>query len=243
VRRVQILIAVAAGLLWAAPAAVRAEDNGVIKGKVLFKGDKDKYKRIPLDTTKDPNCAKTPGKEKIGSYNVILNTKTEPITVRNVLVHVKDGLGDRKFTAPKEPAIMDQKGCEYTPHVLAVMEGQEVIIRNSDDTNHNIHFLPKVNEEFNKTQPKKDMEDKVALKAEEPFHIKCDVHPWMGAWCGVFKHPFFAVTGEDGSFELKGLPAGKYKVVAWHETFGTLSMDVDVASGASVQKDFTYEPK
>ena len=231
--------ALAAGILFVFGAAASGADEGVIKGKVLFKGDKDKYKRTTLDTSKDANCAKS--KAQIGSYNVILNTKSEPVTVRNVLVYVKEGLGDRVFAAPKEPVMMDQKGCEYVPHVLAVMEGQEVVIRNSDDTNHNIHFLPKVNEEFNKTQPKKDMEDKITLKQEEPFHIKCDVHPWMGAWCGVFKHPFFAVTGEDGSFEIKGLPPGKYKVEAWHETFGKLSMDVEVSPGAPAQKDFTYE--
>lgn len=240
--RWKVCSAVAAVALFAVSAtSVRAEDNGVIKGKILFKGDKEKYKRSTLDTTKDPQCAKM--KDKIGSYQVILNTKSEPITIRNVLVSVKDGLGERKFTAPKDPIKLDQKGCEYVPHVFGVMEGQEVVIRNSDDTNHNIHFMPKVNEEFNKTQPKKDMEDKIALKAEAPFGIKCDVHPWMGAWCAVFKHPFFTVTGEEGTYELKGLPAGKYKIEAWHETFGSLTMDVEVASGATVEKDFTYEPK
>jgi len=125
------------------------------------------------------------------------------------------------------------------------MEGQQLEIRNSDDTNHNIHFLPKKNQEYNKSQPKKDMKDEIKLVAEAPFHVKCDVHPWMGAQIAVFNHPFFAVTGEDGAFEIKGLPAGKYVVEAWHENaaFGILTMNVEVASGATVEKDFTYEPK
>lgn len=238
-RSVGLVVAVAVVAGWVCGAS--AADDAAMKGKVVFKGDPDKFKRSVLDTSKDPNCAKSVA--KIGSEDVVLNTKTTPVTVRNVLVYVKDGLGDRKFEPKKEPATLDQHGCQYKPHVLGVMEGQEVIIKNSDDTNHNIHFLPKVNEEFNKTQPKKDMTDKITLKAEAPFHVKCDVHPWMGAHIGVFKHPFFAVTGEEGTFELKGLPAGKYTVVAWHEKWGEQTATVELKGGESKEQDFTFEPK
>jgi len=222
------------------PVSAMAEDNAVIKGKVVFKGDKNNYKREVLKTEKDPNCKKSI--EKIGSEDVVLNTKSDPITIRNVLVSIKEGLGDRKYDAPKEPAILDQHGCQYSPHVLAVVAGQEVVIRNSDDTNHNIHFQPKANEEFNKTQPKKGMEDKITLKTEAPFHVKCDVHPWMGMHIGVFSHPFFSVTGEEGTYEIKGLPPGKYTVEAWHEKFGTMTTSVEVTSGATTDADFTFEP-
>jgi len=215
---------------------VRAEDNAVIKGKVLFKGDPDKYKRETLKTEKDSNCTK-----KIGSEDVVLNKKAEPITIKNVIVSIKEGLGDRKFPPKKDEAILDQNGCQYSPHVLAVMEGQQVTIRNSDPTNHNIHFLPKINEEVNRTQPKQGMEDKVALKTEAPFKVKCDVHPWMGMHIAVFNHPFFAVTGDEGTFEIKGLPPGKYVVEAWHEKFGIMSANVEASPGGSVQ-DFTFEP-
>jgi plastocyanin len=225
----------------AVSAGVRADDNAVIKGKIVFNGDADKHKQTVLDTSKDPNCKKS--KDKIGSWNVILN-KGEPTTVRNVLVYVKEGLDGRTFPPPKEPATIDQHGCEYKPHVMGVMEGQEVVIKNSDDTNHNIHFLPKANEEINKTQPKKDMADTVKLtKAEEPFHVKCDVHPWMGAYIGVFKHPFFFVTDKEGTYELKGLPPGKYVVKAWHETFGEQTAEVEVKSGETKEKNFTFEEK
>jgi plastocyanin len=230
-------------ILGAFSSPARAEDNGVIKGKVVFKGDKAKYARQTLDTSKDPNCKKSV--EKIGSEDVVLNTKTDPITVRNVLVQIKEGVPEKKYPVPSTPAVIDQHGCQYKPHVLAMMEGQQLEIRNSDDTNHNIHFLPKKNQEYNKSQPKKDMKDEIKLVAEAPFQVKCDVHPWMGAQIAVFNHPFFAVTGEDGAFEIKGLPAGKYVVAAWHENaaFGTLTMNVEVASGATVEKDFTYETK
>ncbi len=232
-------------MVWAAmlvvavgASSLRADDNGVIKGKVTFKGDPEAFKRTSLDTTKDPKCTK-----KIGSYDVIVN-KTEPATLQNVLISIKTGLPDKKWDAPATPAVINQEGCEYKPHILGVMEGQKVEIKNSDDTNHNIHFMPKKNEEINKTQPKKDMVDSITLKEEdEPFKVKCDVHPWMGAWVAVFKHPYFTVTEKDGSFEIKGLPAGKYVVRAWHEKFGEQTAEFEVTSGKTVEKDFTFAPK
>ena len=115
---------------------------------------------------------------------------------------------------------------------------------NGDDTNHNIHFLPEVNEEMNFTQPKKDLEKgrEIKLVAETPFKVKCDVHPWMGCHIAVFKHPFFNVTGKDGTFELKGMPSGKYVIEAWHEKFGSQTIEIDVATGQTAEADFTYEP-
>ncbi len=232
----------ASGLVFGAVSNLaRAEDNAVIKGKVIFKGDSEKYKRTTLDTSKDENCKKI--KEKIGSEEVIINKKSDPPTLRNVVVSIKEGLGDRKFQAKTDAAILDQVGCQYTPHVLAVMGGQPVKIRNSDPTNHNINFFDaKINEKFNKTQPKQNMEDEIKLKVEAPFKVKCDVHPWMGMHVVVFNHPFFAVTGEEGTFEIKGLPPGKYTVEAWHEKFGTITAPIEVTSGATKDADFTFEP-
>jgi len=232
-------LALAAGvLLFGFVGQARAEDNAVIKGKVIFKGDAEKFKRQTLDTGKDAKCTK-----KIGSEDVVIDKDNNPPTLRNVLVSIKEGLGDKKFPAPKTPAVLNQEGCQYTPHVLAVMEGQEVEIKNSDDTNHNIHFLPKTNEEINKTQPKKDMVDKITLKTESAFKIKCDVHPWMGMFMAVFSHPFFVVTDKTGTFEIKNLPPGKYVVEAWHEKFGPLIQTVEVTSGGTKEIDFTFEPK
>lgn len=215
-----------------------AEDGGVIKGKAIFKGDPEKFKRTGLDTTKDANCNK-----KIGSEDVVVDAGTPP-TLRNVLVSIKEGLGDKKFPVPATPAVLNQEGCQYTPHVLGVVEGQQVEIKNSDPTAHNIHFLPKINEELNRSQPKQGAVDKTTLKTEAAFKVKCDVHPWMGMWIAVFPHPFFAVTDKTGAYEIKGLPPGKYTVEAWHEKFGTMTQPIEVdPSKAPAALDFTFEPK
>ncbi len=220
-----------------------AQDNGVIKGKVIFKGDATlkQYKRQKINTSKDPNCKKS--KKSIGSYRVILNKKTDPLTIRNVMVSVKEGLGDRTYEPPTDPVELTQAGCEYTPHVFGIMAGQPLKVTNGDPTNHNIHFLPKVNQEHNFSQPKQGMQKELTLLKEDTFRIKCDVHPWMGCYTQVFDHPFFAVTGKDGTYELKGLPPGKFVIEAWHETFGTLQASVEVASGETKVVDLTFEPE
>lgn len=220
--------------------SANAGDISKITGKVIFKGDAAAHKRMVIDTSKDPNCKKS--KAKIGTENVIINSKTEPPTLRDVLVSIDHEFADEAFPVPSEPVTLTQVGCQYEPHVLGVQEGQAVKVLNGDDTNHNIHFLPKVNEEHNFTQPKKDLEagKDVKLVAEQPFKVKCDVHPWMGCYIGVFKHPFFNVTGEAGTFELKGMPAGKYTVKAWHSEFGEQKMDVEVTTGETKTVDFTF---
>jgi plastocyanin len=194
---------------------------------------------VVLNTKKDPNCAKSV--KKIGSENVIINKKSDPMTLRNAMVFVKEGV-DKKYDPPAEAAVLDQHGCQYEPHVISMMEGQTLTVRNSDDTNHNIHFLPKKNQEVNFTQPKKGMTKDLKLEAEEPFKVKCDVHPWMGCYIGVFTHPFHDVTDKDGTFELKGLPPGTYTIEAWHEEFGTKTMEVEVATDETKEVDFTYAP-
>lgn len=241
--RGRIMVSALAGLAALAIATpTLAGENAVIKGKVIFQGDpaKKAFKRTKINTDKDPNCKKF--KKSIGTYKVILNKKTDPTTVRNVLVYVKEGLGDRKFPTPDVPVVLTQTGCEYNPHVFGIMAGQTLTVINGDPTNHNIHFLPKKNQAWNFTQPKKDMTKNLTLEKEDAFKIKCDVHPWMGCYIQVFDHPFYAVTGKDGTFELKGLPPGKYVIEAWHETFGTQTTTVKVAVDETQTADFTYEP-
>ncbi len=156
---------------------VAAQENATLKGKVVFKGDTKKFGRNKLDTAKDPNCKVNQGKRGIGSYEVIIN-RTDPPTLQNVVVSIRAGLGDREFPVPNQEVRLDQVGCEYVPHVVALMEGQALRVTNSDPTNHNVNIQPRVNPPENFSQPRPEPVGKVLkFKTEEvPIKVKCDVH-------------------------------------------------------------------
>ncbi len=225
------------------PTQCMADGQNTITGKIIFKGDPDAYKRTKINTSKDPNCKKS--KKTIGSEQVIINKKSDPMTLRNVVVSIKEGLGKKAFPVSKEQLTITQFGCQYVPHVLAGQAGQELRILNGDDTNHNIHFLPEVNDQYNFTQPKKDTEvgKVITLKAEDPFKVKCDVHPWMNCFMAIFEHPFFDVTDKEGTYTLAGMDDGKYTIEAWHEEFGKVTAEVEVSGGKAANQDLTFEPK
>lgn len=237
------MMVIATGFILAIGTTAAMAEKTTVRGKVIFKGDASKFKRTKLNTSKDPKCKMA--KKSIGTYDVILNKKTDPITIKNVLVSIKSGLADRVFPVPSEPVVLTQFGCEYKPHVMGIMEGQELKILNGDETNHNIHFLPKANDQYNFSQPKKDLEKgkTITLDAEAPFRVKCDVHPWMGCHIGVFKHPFYDVTDKEGKFEITGMGAGSYTLELWHETFGTMTADFTVAKGQTTDIDIEFEVK
>ena len=144
----------------------------------------------------------------------------------------------------RDRVIIDQKGCVYSPHVLGVQAGQPVKILNSDATMHNIHGLPKVNKEFNFGMPKSLKEKSVIFnKAEDVFVIKCDVHPWMKSYTQVFDHPYFAVSGNDGSFSISNVPDGTYEAVAWQERLGDkniITQSVTV-KGGDAELNFNFQ--
>jgi plastocyanin len=162
----------------------------------------------------------------------------------NVVVSVRfaDGQVPPAGAAPATPAVLDQKGCQYRPHVLAMRVGQPIAVANSDAFLHNIHALSVDNPGFNVGQPTRDPGRVVGvMKAPEIFRVKCDVHPWMGAYVHVIEHPFFAVTTEDGSYAIPaGLPDGTYALVAWHEKLGEKRAAVVVKGGKAEAVDFTF---
>ena len=190
--------------------------------KAPFEGAAPTTEKIKADA--DPKC-KLAHPQGIDSDQVIVNSNS---TLRNVFIYAKEGVTG-KFEAPKTSVGLDQLGCAYKPKVFGIQTGQPLEILNSDDTLHNVHALSKNSKEFNLGMPIKGMKLKKTFdKSEVMVKIKCEVHPWMGAWAGVLDHPFFGVTGEDGSTVIKDLPAGEYTVEAWHEKYGTQTQKVTV---------------
>lgn len=209
---------------------------GKITGKIAFEGTAPEPELI--DMAAEPTCQE---QYPDGAFteNVVVNDNG---TLANVFVYVKSGLEGKTFATPSEPVVLDQKGCRYHPHVLGVQTNQPIVIRNSDTFLHNIHPQPKNSRPFNIGQPKEGMETEKAFSAAEIMvPVGCDVHDWMSAYIGVVDHPYFAVTGSDGSFEIPNLPPGDYVVEAWHEQYGTQEMKVTVAEKQSATADFTFK--
>ena len=159
----------------------------------------------------------------------------------NVFVYVKEGLEGHTFPAPSDSVTIDQNGCRYIPHVFGIRVDQTLVILNSDPLLHNIHARPISNTEFNIGIPVPGMKfERTFTTPEVMVPFKCDVHGWMNAYVGVLDHPYFAVTGENGSFDINNLPPGDYVVEAWHEMLGTQTQNVTVGEKATVELSFTF---
>lgn len=220
----------------AAQSPVDAATAANITGAIKFAGAKPKAQKISMGA--DAYC-KTAHSTEVLSDQVIVNANN---TLKNVYVYVKSGLGDLKFPVPTEPVILDQVGCIYVPHVVSLMAGQKLQVRNSDGVLHNVNARPTKNQGFNFGQPIKGMtNDKVFDNAETMIPVKCDVHPWMSGWIGVQTHPYASITGDDGSFALKNLPPGEYEIEAWHEKYGTAVQKVTVGAQESKAIEFTFK--
>ena len=215
---------------------VDTANAGSVKGKVALDGTAPKNEAIKMNA--DPVCMReAKGTQTQETYMVGSDGKS----LANVFVYVKDGLGNYVFDTPTESAKIDQKECRYHPHVFGMRVGQPLEIVNSDPTLHNIHAMPKANQEFNNGQPIQGMKtNHVFDTAEVMVPFKCDVHGWMNAYVGVVAHPYFSVTDKDGKFELKGLPPGTYTIEAWHEKLGTQTASVTIGAKESKDVAFTF---
>jgi hypothetical protein len=219
----------------AAPAAVPASGGATLTGKVTFAGAAPQNELIKMDA--DAYC-KAAHSTPVYGQEVEANGNG---TLKDVLVFVKSGV-TASYPPPTDPVTLDQNGCQYHPHIFGIQAGQPLRILNSDGTLHNIHALPKINAEFNIGQPFQKMETiKKFDKAEVPLRFKCDVHKWMGAYCGVFNHPFFAVTNDQGTFEIKNLPPGNYVIEAWQEKFGAQDQNLAVSGTEAKTLDFAFK--
>ncbi len=222
----------AAGMVGVSSWLAVAAGASSITGTVTFEGKAPTLKPLAMDA--DPACAKKHS-APVPNEMLVLGSGN---TMGNIIVWVSKGLpAGKTWPAPKTPVVMDQDGCQYKPHAMGIMVGQTYKILNSDGVLHNVHALPHVNPAFNKPMPPTLKETTTTFAKPEPvFQVKCDVHPWMTAYIGVFTHPFFSVTGEDGKFTISGLDPGTYELTAWHERLGTQTATVTVgASGTKVQ--------
>jgi len=217
----------------AAPAATPIDPATAasVSGTVSFAGTAPKPAKI--DMSQDPACKGM----NTAETEVVDNGK-----LANVFVYVKDGLGNRTFDVPQDPVKIDQSGCKYHPHVLGVMAGQTIKIVNSDPTTHNIHPTPADNREWNESQPPQAAAlEKTFAREEILLPVKCNQHPWMKMYVNVVKTPFYAVTGPDGKFEIKGLPPGDYTLAFVQEKLGTQEQKVTLAAKDSKTVDATFK--
>ena len=217
-------------------AATRALGDSSVTGTVTFSGTPPALPPLSMDA--DPTCA---GMHS-GPVPSPMLTLGSGNTMADIMVSVTEGLpADAAWPMPTEPVVLDQHGCTYVPHVMGIRVGQTYRILNSDGILHNIHTLPQINRTFNQGMPATLTEATTTFNSPEPmFQIKCDVHPWMSAFIGVFDHPFFSVTGTDGRFTISGLEPGTYTITAWHERLGTQTASVTVGAGATETQDFTF---
>ena len=206
-------------------------NEGNVTGTIAFAGAAPAPRK--LDTSNDAACG-----EAMANDILVADGK-----LQNVFVFVKSGLpADANFEVPAAEVELDQKGCLYVPRVLGIQAGQPLKVVNSDQTNHNIHPVPKTNREWNESQLKGQAPIvKKFAKPEVMIPVKCNMHSWMLAHIAVMSHPFFAVSGADGSFAIKGLPPGDYELEAWHEKFGAKTLKVTVGAKADAKADFSFD--
>jgi plastocyanin len=217
------------------PTPLDLSTTGTISGQVRFDGPVPAQGVLQLGGWSECAAQHPGGNPPAG--DVLVNDGK----LQNAVVYVKEGLGDRVFVVPTEPLVIDQKGCVFLPRIAGAQVDQPLRLLNSDMMAHNVHGLPKNSAQWNFSLGVKGTSRTISVsKPETMIEIKCDIHPWMRAYLGVFDHPYFALSGTDGAFSLKNLPPGEYTVAAWHERFGTQTQKVTLGAKETQEITFTF---
>jgi plastocyanin len=209
---------------------------GAVTGRVLFAGRRPPPRPVSMD--EEPQCAKL---HTTAVLDEAVASRRDG-ALANVFVHIKQGLEGKAFEPPADSVTIDQKGCWFGPRVLGLRAGQTLRVTNSDPLTHNIHPMPQLNRDWNQSQP--EGADPLIRKFTQPevmIRVKCNIHSWMHAWVGVVAHPYFAVTGADGTFEFRDLPPGTYTIEAWHEQLGRLEQMVTLAPSGKNEVVFNFK--
>jgi plastocyanin len=231
--RLVLLLVRGALVLTVGASGAQALAAGSIKGSVKLEGKAPERKEVVMQS--DAFCATRPATK---DEEVVVGAKGE---LKNVVVRIAKGLA----TLPPPPAghvMLDQNGCAYRPRVVVAQAGQQVELRNSDQTLHNIHTYRGKQTLFNEIHIQGSPNRiKPVPKVGDVVKFKCDVHPWMTAWLLVTDNPFFAVTGDDGKFEIPQVPPGKYTVEIWHERYGSQTRELTVADGKPAELKLSFK--
>ncbi len=212
---------------------------GTVTGSVFFAGKQPPAKKVNMD--EEPQCAKLHQEAVIDEAVAAAGNGPER-RLANVFVHLKQGLEGKQFEPPADPVVIDQKGCWFGPRVLGLQVGQPLKVTNSDPLTHNIHPLAQVNRDWNQSQaPGAEPLTRKFTQPEVMIRVKCNIHSWMHAWIGAVPHPYFAVTGIDGSFQLRHVPPGTYTLEAWHEALGRQEQTITLAPAGKSDVVFKFK--
>ncbi len=228
--------AILAFAFFAACAVSVFAQGATLTGKVAFEGEAPKP--APINFGAEKQCADMHKDKMPVNEDIVINSNN---TVKSALIYIKEG-ATGTYTAPADPVVIDQTGCMFVPHAVGAMAGQKVIFKNNDPVLHNVRTDSKINKVFNIAQPIQGMETKKTFAQPEiGIHLKCDVHFWMAGYIHVLANPYFAITGDDGTFTIKDLPAGTYTVELWHEKLGVQDQTITVKDGETKAVDFTLK--
>lgn len=209
---------------------------GSVTGTITFEGTPPKL--TPPMMTSEPTCHAVHKDNPVQNEMLVLG---EGQTMANIVVKVIEGLPEKEWPAPEDPYVITQDGCVYAPHVFVVRTNQDLKVLNPDGILHNVNAAPRKNRPFNRAMPAKVTEMTVKFTTtEDPFMFKCNVHPWMLAYCEVIDHPFYSVTEKDGKYTIDGLAPGEYTIQAWHERLGKKTAKVTVTEDGAAKHDFSF---
>ncbi len=226
-----------AGTSSGAPAWFKVDPNtaGTITGRVLFAGKKPPPKKVDMDQA--PECEKL-HRSVVFDQAIVAGRDG---ALANAFVYIKRGLEDKKFEPPANPVVIDQSGCWFNPRILGIGVGQTLKVTNSDPLTHNIHPLAQVNRDWNQSQPPgAEPFTRRFAQPEVVIRVKCNIHSWMHAWIGVVAHPYFAVTGADGAFQLREVPPGAYTIEVWQEELGRQEQQVTLTPSGKSELVFRF---